>query len=630
MFVLYFIAALALANCLSFVAADLAPLNSNLQVRNAPGASSTDTLRLLHRSLSETTLKRDTNTVFKNSTSLDTSWDGVVLFSVSKEIENESSNASLRAGVEIVCTTCYIKGLATAQFTINGNFNSSQAFDKVISEIAGEIGNFSTAVVDYVQRTVNDTTTNILKDGLDIDDLDFPPIDIDFDIDIPDIPECELEFQFDKLELYMQLDTILSIGATYTINLYTSSTPIGFAVGDDLMVGIVFTVDLILAVEAEIDISSGFHIQLNDGIVIRMPIFNHNVSSITFNGGNFEFLPVTIKSAGVILTAILRIGLKAGLELSTPHEISDMPVLNVAQVEVGTGVEAGIWVDIAQFKTNVTAAPTTKENPCELRVIEEYVMALGANAGATLAIGTHTWGPEVETNTPIYYTTLASACAVSKSATVTMSTTSATAAAIKLRDGLKTTTTVTEVTYTATRCLSTGLLNCPASLQTTSKNKTTKTLTAMVTSGAEAVFTTDNTIVSTIAFGTNAHKMSATSGSPVSYIPKPTKEGGAAQEGGGAGGNVFNGETRGMSNKIIIGVSVGLGIPVLVGIIAGLVYFYKHRRSAAIQNAEPTYQTQQVLRTQQVLQTPEQYSHWPAASGKKTPNITVAEYRRHS
>ena len=83
MFVFYFMTALALATGFSNVAADLAPLNSNLQVRNAPGASSTDTLKLLHRSLSVAALKRDTDTVFKNSTSLDTSWDGTVLFSVS-------------------------------------------------------------------------------------------------------------------------------------------------------------------------------------------------------------------------------------------------------------------------------------------------------------------------------------------------------------------------------------------------------------------------------------------------------------------------------------------------------------------------------------------------------------------
>jgi hypothetical protein len=83
------------------------------------------------------------------------------------------------------------------------------------------------------------------------------------------------------MELYMLLDTILSAGTTYTLNLYSSISPIGLAVGDELQVGVIFSVDLILSVEAEIDISSGFHIKLEDGIAIDIPMFDQNVSSIT-------------------------------------------------------------------------------------------------------------------------------------------------------------------------------------------------------------------------------------------------------------------------------------------------------------------------------------------------------------
>jgi hypothetical protein len=180
--------------------------------------------------------------------------------------------------VEIVCTTCYIKGTATAQFTIDGNFNVSQAFHNVTSEIKTEVDNITTTAVNYVENYVKGVVTS---GGFHIDDFDFPPIQVDFDIDVPDIPECELRFQFDGMELYMQIDTILSSGATYTLNLYTSETPIGFAVGKDLLIGVIFSVDLILSVESKIDISSGFHIQLNDGVAIDIHMFDQNVSSIT-------------------------------------------------------------------------------------------------------------------------------------------------------------------------------------------------------------------------------------------------------------------------------------------------------------------------------------------------------------
>lgn len=183
--------------------------------------------------------------------------------------------------MEIVCTTCYIKGTATAQFTIEGNFNASQAFHNVTSEIETDVDNITTTAIDYVESYVKSVITSVTSDGFHIDDLDFPPIQIDFDVDVPNIPECELQFQFDGMELYMQIDTILSGGATYTLNLYTSESEIGFTVGKDLLIGIIFSVDLILSVESEIDISSGFHIQLNDGVAINIPMFDQNVSSIT-------------------------------------------------------------------------------------------------------------------------------------------------------------------------------------------------------------------------------------------------------------------------------------------------------------------------------------------------------------
>jgi hypothetical protein len=187
---------------------------------------------------------------------------------------------TLAASVEIICTTCYIKGVASAQFTIAGDFDVGQAFKNVTSEIGNEFRNVSNTFVDYVDNYTQSVITEF-GDGIDLEDFDFPPLDIDLDIDIPDIPGCELQFQFDGLELYMEINTILSGGATYTINLYTSQTPIGFRLGDELTVGVIFSIDLILSVEAQIDISTGFHILLNDGIAIDLHMFDKNVSSIT-------------------------------------------------------------------------------------------------------------------------------------------------------------------------------------------------------------------------------------------------------------------------------------------------------------------------------------------------------------
>jgi hypothetical protein len=94
----HFLCALSWAG-LGFVFADVAPLNTNFQIRNAAGTSSDDTLYALRRSLSSAAAKRDT--VFKNSTSLNKSWDGVTLFSLyvhddlSSVLELSMSNPAL-------------------------------------------------------------------------------------------------------------------------------------------------------------------------------------------------------------------------------------------------------------------------------------------------------------------------------------------------------------------------------------------------------------------------------------------------------------------------------------------------------------------------------------------------------
>lgn len=185
-----------------------------------------------------------------------------------------STNATLYGGIDIICSTCYIKGIATAQLNINGNF--SEAFDNVRNEFVEGFSNITSAVVDYAK----DAFSNVTDDIFSISDYRFPPLDANLDIEVPAIPDTELIFQFDKMELYMEIDTIIYAGMTYIINIYSSKTEIGFKVGE-ILVGVVFTVDLILDVTGAIDISSGFHIQLNDGVEVKIPIFGEEVHDIT-------------------------------------------------------------------------------------------------------------------------------------------------------------------------------------------------------------------------------------------------------------------------------------------------------------------------------------------------------------
>jgi hypothetical protein len=83
------------------------------------------------------------------------------------------------------------------------------------------------------------------------------------------------------MELYLEIGTVLSAGATYEITLFATQSPAGIKIGPNLMLGAVLTVDLVLAVEGAIDISSGFHVRLDDGVTIDLPLFGDEVANMT-------------------------------------------------------------------------------------------------------------------------------------------------------------------------------------------------------------------------------------------------------------------------------------------------------------------------------------------------------------
>lgn len=201
-------------------------------------------------------------------------------FSSPEQDTNKHGNTSISASVTVICTTCYIKGNITSQLTTDGTFNISEAIGNVTSNIKNDFENITDSTIHFLADNFTISTF-----ATDIENLEFPPIPVDYDIAIQDIPEITLELQFDGMELYIQIETILSADATYSLNLYTSEIPFvgaGFDKdGVDGFAGLVFTVDLILSVDASISISSGFHILLNDGLAIDISMFGQNVSHLT-------------------------------------------------------------------------------------------------------------------------------------------------------------------------------------------------------------------------------------------------------------------------------------------------------------------------------------------------------------
>lgn len=320
-----------------------------------------------------------------------------------------------------------------------------------------------------------------------------------------------------------------------------------------------------------------------------------NADRVTSTDGNFEFLPVTVNTSGVVFDATLRLSVKTGLDLSA--ELGD-------DIKLGAGASAQVYADLAHFRTNITLSEqshvlkarddTSYSDDCALPLVETYEFGLGAKAGAYIEFNSDTWGPTPNTSVQIFYTTLLSACAVSATATPTgsgsRSTTSSATRAKRTNppqldgradSGVATSLTLasTPVTYTITNilCRSAGLRDCPASLQSTVQETKTSTYYTSLPSGSKITSvpgtTTAGSIVGAKSFGSGANGIAASSGSPKSYVPPVSSSG---TSGTGPVQSTIDGVEEGFEGlsdrdkKLVIGFSAGIGGVLLLGLVAGI------------------------------------------------------------
>jgi hypothetical protein len=159
--------------------------------------------------------------------------------------------------------------------TIRDDLNLTE----VVHSVASELDNATTAAWDDLKDYVKDVAKDIGTFHLS-DIPAFPTLDVDFNLDkTAGLPPINARFEFDNLELYLDIDLKLNAGTYYTFRLFTSETPAGFAI-PGLEAGALFKASLILMTESEIDISSGIHLKLDDGLALDMELFNKKVSGI--------------------------------------------------------------------------------------------------------------------------------------------------------------------------------------------------------------------------------------------------------------------------------------------------------------------------------------------------------------
>lgn len=162
----------------------------------------------------------------------------------------------------------------TGELVLDGDFNFTNTLEDVWSDVSNATETAWTTLKNHIDQDFHDVME------LDFSNLtSWPTIDVDLNLqnDLDDLPEAQVHFEFDDLEMYLDLDIKLATHSTYTINIFTTETPFGVSF-TDLTLGLVFSVDLILIADTDIDIQAGIHIRIDKGLGFDFGLLNGNVS----------------------------------------------------------------------------------------------------------------------------------------------------------------------------------------------------------------------------------------------------------------------------------------------------------------------------------------------------------------
>jgi hypothetical protein len=192
------------------------------------------------------------------------------------------------ADVTITCTSCYTTAKVTTSLTFSDKFDATKGIEGVTNGVQPVTKQMTQNMVDLISSDFQSSGSTVMQDVQDvaqgtlgIEMLPYPTLPFDFNAAIASIQDITVRHQIDGMELFMQLETSLSKGATYEINLFTSKSQAPLKISDSLMLGVTAELDLIIDAQSAMDMTNGFHIQFNDGLLMEMKLFANTPPHVT-------------------------------------------------------------------------------------------------------------------------------------------------------------------------------------------------------------------------------------------------------------------------------------------------------------------------------------------------------------
>ena len=196
---------------------------------------------------------------------------------------NNTSPGTADLGVDITCKACYIKGGFTASLKVKDNSTDVLTRYTSDSEIQEKVRTATQAAFNKITDGLQSskTNSNVTSRDMETTPVQLPTVDVNFDLDLVPVPGVSAQFQFNEgLELYMLVNTKITVGSTYILKLFSSKTPVDIAIGSNITAGVALDIDLILTSTSAIDVTSGFHLRLDKGAAMEFDLFSTNVSDV--------------------------------------------------------------------------------------------------------------------------------------------------------------------------------------------------------------------------------------------------------------------------------------------------------------------------------------------------------------
>ncbi|VUC33931.1 unnamed protein product [Clonostachys rosea] len=177
------------------------------------------------------------------------------------------------------------------------------------------------------------------------------------------------------IKAYVEIDLSASAAVFQTVELFASKE---LSVDTELLeldLGAAFALDLIVGVNAAIDVHAGFYISFGEGDYIDISVTSKKIVETKLDGLVSKALPVSVGAEVDLSAAIeLELGLRLRSHISVDAEVE---LLDIDLVEAGA--EISLWADLCHY--TIVLVETAE---CALSVSNEFILNLGLSVDANV------------------------------------------------------------------------------------------------------------------------------------------------------------------------------------------------------------------------------------------------------